>query len=244
MVRPAAVWVQPANGGHEPVSAGSRAAGAAERQQRVLGEFDALAEALARAGVQVIVADDTAVRSNRMRCSPITGSVFIGTARSCYTRCSRPTGVGAARGVDRPSGSRRPFRITRTVDLSHREAEANSSRAPAAWSGPRRARRLCLPVAAHRSRCARRVCAATGLRTHDLRCARRRRGDLPYECLDGGRHPFRGRLRRIDRKFAAPRRGVLEARGHRSRDRRHFAATQMREFAGNLLELERRNAAN
>lgn len=100
----AVLMVRPARFGFNPQTAGSNVfqrelgpAGDAGRQSQVLGEFDGLATALDRAGVQVVVAEDSAVPIKPDAVFPITGSASIVMARSCCTRCLRS--IGAWSGV-------------------------------------------------------------------------------------------------------------------------------------------------
>jgi len=128
----AVLMVRPAGFGFNPQTASTNLfqreevpAGHADRQARVLGEFDALAAALERAGVQVIVAEDSAVPVKPDAVFPNNwvsfhrdGTLVLYPLLAANRRWERREELIAQ--VAR-QGS---FRIARTVDLSHREVEA------------------------------------------------------------------------------------------------------------------------
>src|ERR1700679_4373085 len=96
----------------------------ADLQDRALREFDALAERLGRAGVRVIVVDDTpqpvkpdALFPNNWVSFHFDGTVTLYPMLAANRRWERREEVLDR--VVREGG----FRIVRTVDLTHREAE-------------------------------------------------------------------------------------------------------------------------
>jgi hypothetical protein len=128
----AVLMVRPARFGFNPQTAGTNlfqrdpgSAGDTDRETQVLAEFEALAAALARAGVEVIVAEDTpdpvkpdAIYPNNWVSFHRDGSVVLYPMLAVNRRPERREELIAQ--VAR-EGS---FKIARTVDLSHREAEA------------------------------------------------------------------------------------------------------------------------
>ena len=123
--------VRPASFGFNPQTAPSNAfqqvpasPDAAEAQRLALAEFDALAKALQRAGVEVLIASDTprpvkpdALFPNNWVSFHCDGTVALYPMLAPNRRCERREDVLDQ--VVREGG----FRIVRTVDLTHREAE-------------------------------------------------------------------------------------------------------------------------
>jgi hypothetical protein len=238
MVRPAGFGFNPQTAATNRFQRDHAPAGAAERQQRVLGEFDALAEALARAGVRVIIADDTAdpvkpdaVFPNNWVSFHRDGTVVLYPMLAANRRLERREELIAQ--VAREGA----FRITRTVDLSHREAESKYLEGTGS---------LVLDRAAHIAY------ACLSPRT-DLDVLGDFAQQLDYElmtfdALDGGAPIYHTNvLMAVGTHFAVVcgasiadsqhRDAVfskLEATGHAIVD---ISLPQMREFAGNLLEL-------
>ncbi|MGO9935236.1 MAG: citrulline utilization hydrolase CtlX, partial [Steroidobacteraceae bacterium] len=127
----AVLMVRPARFGWNPQTAASNAFQQAsgglsgnEQQAAVLAEFDALANAMQRAGVEVLIAADTpeppkpdAIFPNNWVSFHRDGTVALYPLLAPNRRCERREEIIAQ--VAR-EGS---FRVSRTVDLSHREAE-------------------------------------------------------------------------------------------------------------------------
>ena len=127
----AVLMVRPASFGFNPQTAPSNAfqqspasPDAGEAQGLVLAEFDALAKALQRAGVEVLIAPDTpqpvkpdALFPNNWVSFHCDGTVTLYPMLAPNRRCERREDVLDQ--VVREGG----FRIVRTVDLTHREAE-------------------------------------------------------------------------------------------------------------------------
>jgi hypothetical protein len=126
----AVLMVRPARFACNPQTASSNAfqaqpgVGADEAQGPVLEEFDGLAEALARAGVQVLIAPDSdeppkpdAIFPNNWVSFHHDGTVALYPMMAVNRRWERREDV--LEQVVREGG----FRVSRTVDLSHREAE-------------------------------------------------------------------------------------------------------------------------
>jgi hypothetical protein len=125
------LMVRPASFGSNPQTAASNAfqdatAGSLriEPQSAVLGEFDALANALQRAGVEVLIAADTpepakpdAIFPNNWVSFHHDGTVALYPMLAPNRRCERRDDI--IEQVVR-EGS---FHVSRVVDLSHREAE-------------------------------------------------------------------------------------------------------------------------
>ncbi len=121
--------VRPACFGFNPQTAASNAfqssavMGDAEAQARVLREFDALAEALGRAGVNVMVAADTrepakpdAIFPNNWVSFHADGTVALYPMLALNRRAERREEIVG-------QVVRGGFRVSRTVDLTHREQE-------------------------------------------------------------------------------------------------------------------------
>ena len=124
----AVLMVRPANFGFNPQTADTnrfqRARGIEAAQRAALREFDGLADALRRAGVQVIVACDTpepvkpdALFPNNWVSFHRDGTVVLYPMLAANRRPERRTDIIET--VIREGG----FRVTRTVDLRHREAD-------------------------------------------------------------------------------------------------------------------------
>jgi hypothetical protein len=127
----AVLMVRPASFGSNPQTAASNAfqrsesrLSGSDRQTAVLREFDALANALQRHGVKVLVAADTAdpakpdaIFPNNWVSFHHDGTVALYPMLAPNRRCERREDI--LEQVVR-QGS---FRVSRTVDLSHREAE-------------------------------------------------------------------------------------------------------------------------
>ena len=127
----AVLMVRPARFGFNPQTAGTNlfqrdegSAGDSDRQRRVWSEFDALASALTRAGVQVVVAEDSAVPAKPDAIFPNNwvsfhrdGTVVLYPMMAVNRRLERREELIAQ--VAREG----PFRIAKVVDLSHREAD-------------------------------------------------------------------------------------------------------------------------
>jgi hypothetical protein len=127
------LMVRPASFGFNPQTAASNAfqqapaphsPGVPETQALVLAEFDGLAKALERAGVQVLIAADTALPAKPDAIFPnnwvsfhFDGTVALYPMLAPNRRAERRDDI--LEQVVR--GGR--FRISRTVDLTHREAE-------------------------------------------------------------------------------------------------------------------------
>ena len=123
------LMVRPACFGFNPQTAASNAfqssavMGDAEAQARVLREFDALAEALGRAGVNVMVAADTrepakpdAIFPNNWVSFHADGTVALYPMLALNRRAERRDEIVG-------QVVRGGFRVSRTVDLTHREQE-------------------------------------------------------------------------------------------------------------------------
>jgi hypothetical protein len=124
------LMVRPACFGFNPQTAASNAfqresaPGEIEASSAALREFDGLADALQRAGVQVIVADDTAappkpdaIFPNNWVSMHRDGTVVLYPMLASNRRLERRDDI--LRLVTREGG----YQITRTVDLRHREAQ-------------------------------------------------------------------------------------------------------------------------
>jgi hypothetical protein len=123
------LMVRPVSFGFNPQTAASNgfqssaAMGDVEAQARVLGEFDALAEALGRAGVNVMVAADTreprkpdAIFPNNWVSFHADGTVALYPMMAPNRRLERRDEIVG-------QVVRSGFRVSRTVDLTHREQE-------------------------------------------------------------------------------------------------------------------------
>lgn len=127
----AVLMVRPASFGFNPQTAASNAfqragdsADDRQAQRRVLGEFDALAEALRRAGIEVLIAADTpspvkpdAIFPNNWVSFHLDGTVALYPMLAPNRRWERREEI--LQQVVRDGG----FHVSRTVDLTHREAE-------------------------------------------------------------------------------------------------------------------------
>ena len=123
--------VRPVNFGFNPETAASNAfqhspgsPAAADLQALAQSEFDSVAAALQRAGVEVLIAADTpnpvkpdAVFPNNWVSFHFDGTVALYPMLAHNRRAERRDDILGQ--VVRPGG----FRVTRTVDLTHREAE-------------------------------------------------------------------------------------------------------------------------
>jgi hypothetical protein len=124
MVRPASFGFNPQTAASNAFQQPPAAPDAAEAQGLVLGEFDALAKTLQRAGVEVLIAPDTpqpvkpdALFPNNWVSFHFDGTVTLYPMLAPNRRWERREEVLDR--VVREGG----FRIVRTVDLTHREAE-------------------------------------------------------------------------------------------------------------------------
>jgi hypothetical protein len=127
----AVLMVRPARFGFNPQTAPSNAfqhaadsPGGAETQRRVLGEFDALAKALRHASVDVLIAPDTpcpvkpdAIFPNNWVSFHVDGTVALYPMLAPNRRLERREDV-----LEQVLREGR-FHVSRTVDLTHREAE-------------------------------------------------------------------------------------------------------------------------
>jgi hypothetical protein len=127
----AVLMVRPASFGFNPQTAASNAfqqaadpPGEDEMQRLVLFEFDGLARALERAGVEVLIASDTprpakpdAIFPNNWVSFHFDGTVALYPMLAPNRRCERREEI-----LEQVVREGR-FRISRTVDLTHREAE-------------------------------------------------------------------------------------------------------------------------
>jgi hypothetical protein len=125
MVRPAAFGFNPQTSASNAFQQVGASGGEIDQQGRALREFDGLAAALDRAGVEVIVAADTAapikpdaVFPNNWVSFHPDGTVVLYPMLAPNRRLERREGLIEEAARD---GS---FRIARTIDLSYREAEA------------------------------------------------------------------------------------------------------------------------
>ncbi len=127
MVRPAGFACNPqtaASNAFQLDGRGESAAADAENHLLALREFDGLATALQRAGVEIILAEDTAspvkpdaIFPNNWVSFHHDGTVVLYPMLAPNRRLERREDL--LRQVIRDGG----YRVTRTVDLSHREAE-------------------------------------------------------------------------------------------------------------------------
>jgi|HubBroStandDraft_1064217.scaffolds.fasta_scaffold00027_71 hypothetical protein len=127
----AVLMVRPASFGFNPQTAASNAfqqagdpPGAAQAQRLALAEFDALAEALQRAGVEVLIAADTplpakpdAIFPNNWVSFHFDGTVALYPMLAPNRRWERREEI-----LQQVTQEGR-FHVSRTVDLTHREAE-------------------------------------------------------------------------------------------------------------------------
>jgi hypothetical protein len=124
MVRPSRFGCNPQTAGTNAFQRSPDSLGRGELQAVVLQEFDALADALAGAGVEVLVASDSeepakpdAVFPNNWVSFHHDGTVALYPMLAPNRRLERREAI--LEHVVRTGG----FRVSRTVDLSHREAE-------------------------------------------------------------------------------------------------------------------------
>ena len=124
MVRPASFGFNPQTAASNAFQREPRALGGGEMQARVQGEFDSLAEALQRAGVEVLTALDTAlpvkpdaVFPNNWVSFHCDGTVVLYPMLAPNRRSERREDI--LEQVVRAGG----LHVSRTVDLTHREAE-------------------------------------------------------------------------------------------------------------------------
>ncbi len=127
----AVLMVRPASFGFNPQTAASnafqhepRALGSGDTQGLVQGEFDGLAEALQRAGVEVLIARDTvlpvkpdAIFPNNWVSFHRDGTVVLYPMLALNRRCERREDI-----LEQVVRDGR-LHVSRTVDLTHREAE-------------------------------------------------------------------------------------------------------------------------
>jgi len=239
MVRPARFGFNPETAATNLFQRDDEPAGGKLAHERVLGEFDALAEALARAGVRVIVAEDSAVPVKPDAVFPNNwvsfhhdGTVVLYPMLAVNRRLERREELIAQ--VAR-EGS---FRIARTVDLSYREAEGKFLEGTGS---------LVLDRASHIAY------ACLSART-DLDILGEFAQQLDYElmtfdALDGGAAIYHTNvLMAVGTHFAVVCGASIQNPQHRDAVCSKLAATghaiidisleQMRRFAGNLLELD------
>jgi hypothetical protein len=124
MVRPASFGWNPQTAASNAFQSASGGSGRTLQQSAVLSEFDALADALERAGVEVLIAADSpeppkpdAIFPNNWVSFHHDGTVALYPLLAPNRRCERREEI--IEQVVR-EGS---FRVSRLVDLSHREAE-------------------------------------------------------------------------------------------------------------------------
>src|SRR5882762_11540902 len=124
MVRPACFGFNPQTAASNAFLQGAESPGDVETQRLALAEFDGLAEALQRAGVEVLIASDTprpvkpdAIFPNNWVSFHFDGTVALYPMLAPNRRWERRDEV--LEQVVRSGG----FRVTRTVDLTHRESE-------------------------------------------------------------------------------------------------------------------------
>src|SRR5450631_1016452 len=126
----AVLMVRPASFGFNPETAASNAfqrspdVPAAAEMQHALAEFDGLAKALQRTGVEVLIASDTpqpakpdAIFPNNWVSFHFDGTVTLYPMLAPNRRCERREAI-----LEQVVRDGR-FRVLRTVDLTHREAE-------------------------------------------------------------------------------------------------------------------------
>jgi hypothetical protein len=124
MVRPASFGWNPQTAASNAFQSASGESGGTLQQSAVLSEFDALADALQRAGVEVLIAADSpeppkpdAIFPNNWVSFHHDGTIALYPLLAPNRRCERREEI--IEQVVR-EGS---FRVSRLVDLSHREAE-------------------------------------------------------------------------------------------------------------------------
>ena len=124
MVRPASFGFNPQTAASNAFQQAADPPGEDEMQRLVLFEFDGLARALQRAGVEVLIASDTprpakpdAIFPNNWVSFHFDGTVALYPMLAPNRRCERREEI-----LEHVVREGR-FRISRTVDLTHREAE-------------------------------------------------------------------------------------------------------------------------
>jgi hypothetical protein len=124
MVRPASFGFNPQTAASNAFQRAADAPGGDETQRLALSEFDALARALQRAGVEVLIASDTprpakpdAIFPNNWVSFHVDGTVALYPMLAPNRRAERREEI-----LEQVVREGR-FRVSRTVDLTHREAE-------------------------------------------------------------------------------------------------------------------------
>src|SRR5258706_13540745 len=124
MVRPACFGFNPQTAASNAFQQGAEAPGDAETQRLAIAEFDCLAEALQRGGVEVLIAPDTprpvkpdAIFPNNWVSFHADGTVALYPMLAPNRRSERREDV-----LEQVVREGR-FHVSRTVDLTHREAE-------------------------------------------------------------------------------------------------------------------------
>jgi hypothetical protein len=124
MVRPASFGFNPQTASSNAFQRPADSPGDAEMQGRARGEFEGLAQALQRAGVEVLIAADTplpakpdAVFPNNWVSFHFDGTVALYPMLAPNRRCERREDI-----LEQVVRDGR-FHVSRTVDLTHREAE-------------------------------------------------------------------------------------------------------------------------
>lgn len=124
MVRPASFGFNPQTAPSNAFQHQPRALGSGETQRLVRGEFDGVAEALQRAGVEVLIAHDTllplkpdAIFPNNWVSFHYDGTVVLYPMLAPNRRCERREDV-----LEQVVRDGR-LHVSRTVDLTHREAQ-------------------------------------------------------------------------------------------------------------------------
>src|SRR6267142_1498359 len=124
MVRPACFGFNPQTAASNAFQQVAESSADAETQRLALAEFDGLAEALQRAGVEVLIAPDTAqpvkpdaIFPNNWVSFHADGTVALYPMLAPNRRCERREDV-----LEQVVREGR-FHVSRTVDLTHREAE-------------------------------------------------------------------------------------------------------------------------
>ena len=165
MVRPARFGCNPQTAASNAFQRSPRPCRKTDLQDTALREFDAVAKGLERAGVEVLIAPDSeeppkpdAIFPNNWVSFHRDGTVALYPMLAPNRRWERRDEV--LEQVVRQGG----FRVSRTVDLTHRESEEKYLEGTGSVVLDRVHRdRIRQFLAAHRSRCARRVRAAAGL---------------------------------------------------------------------------------
>jgi hypothetical protein len=208
-------------------------------QELALREFDGLAEKLTRAGVEVTVAEDTmsplkpdAIFPNNWVSFHRDGTVVLYPMLAPNRRAERREDV--VQQVTREGG----YGVSRTVDLTHRENQAQFLEGTGSMVLDRANR---LAYAALSPRTDLDVLGEFAqqldyeLVTFEAFDARGQT-DLPHQCIDGDRGALRGGVRRVIADLKHRARGSGEVARHRPPSDRDFGI-KCRQFAGNLLEL-------